>query len=221
MPARHTRPISLALLGLLLAGCGVADYEARMKEAQQRIKQYEEESKLLTDPVRTPMAKNESGQPVSVATFALRLPNTVSTQPSPVARAGLYYDYIPATISPTATAYPWVSVAFAKADDATFAETVMKGFTATGPVSTSQYTTRLKVPFSRTTFENETYWHSINLYKGSNQQVAIIYAVPKAQAQQAARAIDLSLDSFGIETSLSAAQKAYQPRGPLDRDVPR
>src|SRR5688572_15142530 len=83
MPARRTRPILLPLLGLLLAGCGVAEYEARMKEAQQRIKQYDEESKLLTTPVALPTAKNESGQLVPVATFHLRLPQTVSTQPSP------------------------------------------------------------------------------------------------------------------------------------------
>jgi len=220
MPARHTPPRYLPLVGLLLAGCGVTDYEARMKDTQQRIRLYEEESKLLTVPVNVPTAKNESGQPVPVASFTLRLPQTVSTTPSPEARGGMYYDYMPATIPPM-TAYPWVSLAFAKADDAKFAETVMKWFTATGPVSTSQYTTRLKVPLSRTTFENDTHWHSINLYKGTNQQVAIIYAVPKAQAQQAARAIDLSLDSFGIESSLAAAQKAYQPKGPLDRDVPR
>jgi hypothetical protein len=220
MPARHTRLMLVPLLGLLLAGCGVAEYEARMKEAQQRIKQYDEESKLLTSPVAVPTAKNESGQSVPVATFHLRLPQTVSTQPSPVARGGLYYDYVPTTIPPM-TAYPWVSVAFAKADDAGFAETVMKGFTATEPAKHTQHTTRLKVPFSRTTFENDTYWHSINLHKGSNQQIAIVYAVPKAQAQQAARAIDVSLDSFGFESSLSAAQKAYQPKGPLDRDVPR
>jgi hypothetical protein len=220
MPARHTRPILLTLLGLLLAGCGVADYEARMKETQQRIKQYEEESKLLGAPVSPPTAKNEAGQPTAVASFTLRLPQAISTQPSAEARGGLYYDYMPAVIPPM-TAYPWVSLAFAKADDAKFAETVMKWFTATGPVSVTPHTTRLKVPFTRTTFENETHWNSINLHKGAQQQVAIIYVVPKAQAQQAARAIDVSLDTFGIDSTLSAAQKAYQPKGPLDRDVPR
>jgi hypothetical protein len=220
MPARHTRPILLPFFGLLLAGCGVAEYEARMKEAQERVKRYEEESKLLAAPVKPPAAKNESGQLEAVASFTLRLPNTVSTQPSPEARGGLYYDYMPATIPPM-TAYPWVSLAFAKADDAKFPEAVMKWFTATGPVNVTPHTTRLKVPFSRTTFENDTHWHSINLYKGSNQQVAIIYVVPKAQRQQAARAIDLSLDSFGIESSLAAARQAYEPKGLLDREVPR
>jgi hypothetical protein len=220
MPARHTQPIFLPLLGLLLAGCGVADYEARMKETQQRIKQYEEESKVLGAPVGLPSAKNESGQLMTVASFALRLPLTVSNKPSPEARGGLYYDYMPAVIPPM-TAYPWVSVAFGKADDAKFAEAVMKWFTATGPVNVTQHTTRLKVPFTRTTFENETHWHSINLYKGTSQQMVIIYVVPKDKAQQAARAIDLSLDTFGIESTLNAAQKAYQPKEPLDRDVPR
>ncbi|MGL4552156.1 MAG: hypothetical protein ACRC33_13325 [Gemmataceae bacterium] len=222
MPARHARPILVPLATLLLAGCGAAEYEARMKETQERLRRYDEESKLLGTPAGLPTARAEDGTEAAVAQFVIRLPAWVPPQPSKEAWMGMYYGYSspPPKDQPVPAAMPWVGLAFAKADDANFPQESMKWFSATGPVNRSTVTTRLKVPFDRWTFENETTWYSVNLHKGSKQQVAVVVALPRSQAGQAGRAIDLSLDTFGFEGSLEAARKAYRPTGPLE-SVPR
>ncbi|NBO90884.1 MAG: hypothetical protein EBV06_00985 [Planctomycetia bacterium] len=220
MPVRFPRSMFTTLLGLLLAGCGVAEYEARLKETQQRVKRYDEEAKLLGPLVNLPVSKNESGQDTTPIQFALRLPVALSTQPSKDPRGGLFYDYLPAQVQASG-AFPWAAVAFSKKDDAGFPENLMKWFQADGNVKRQSYVTRHKVAFERTSFDHKEHSYWIHLHKGNQQQIAIVYAVPKVQANQNARAIDLSLDSFGFESALEAARKAYQPKGPLDREVPR
>jgi hypothetical protein len=61
------------LLLLAVAGCGLADYEKKMREADARVQHFDEENKLLGDPLNLPGA--DRAPPVDVF---LRPPRGVS-----------------------------------------------------------------------------------------------------------------------------------------------
>ena len=66
------RRLSFALLLLALTGCGLADYEKKMREADARVQRFDEENRLLGDPLTLP---TDHAPPVDVF---LRPPRGVS-----------------------------------------------------------------------------------------------------------------------------------------------
>lgn len=217
MPVRHALP---PLLSLLLIGCGAAEYEAKMKSAQERLKRHDEEVRLIGPPVSTPTAKNAAGDPAPVAAFFLRLPITLPTKPTdePV---GLFYDYVPAQ---KAGPFDRAKVAFAKADDADFANRVVRALGPTTQVTPTKVVTqppgRKGVAFTRMTFDGDAFSYSVNVHQDAAGQMAVVYQIYRGQAAAAARPLELSLDSFGFGSSMADAQKAYRPSGLLDGSVP-
>ena len=61
------RKLALAALpALALAGCGIADYEKKMQEAEVRVQRFDEENRLLGDPLILPPHKDMEGPPFDV-----------------------------------------------------------------------------------------------------------------------------------------------------------
>lgn len=67
----------VALPALMLAGCGVADYEKKMQDAEVRVGRFDDENKLLGDPLVLPPHKDKEGPPIDVF---LRPPKGVTNQ---------------------------------------------------------------------------------------------------------------------------------------------
>ena len=81
------RRLALAALPVLaLTGCGIADYEKKMQEAEARVKRFDDENALLGDPLVLPPRKEMEGPPFDVF---LRPPRGVAakdkTQPGELA----------------------------------------------------------------------------------------------------------------------------------------
>jgi hypothetical protein len=57
----------LVWLALTNSGCGLADYEERLKENRSRIKSIEDEGKLLGDPIDPPPPKQDGPNPLAFA----------------------------------------------------------------------------------------------------------------------------------------------------------
>ena len=67
----------VALPALMLAGCGVADYEKKMQDAEVRIGRFDDENRLLGDPLILAPRKDKEGPPIDVF---LRPPKGVTNQ---------------------------------------------------------------------------------------------------------------------------------------------
>jgi hypothetical protein len=108
-----------SLAGLLLCcavlpGCGLADYEARMAEAQERVKRFERENSLLDEPLDIPThkvtVKSPDGQTfedqVPVARVFLRPPRGISktAKNKDKAPGALFYQYPSRDAEPNAAA---------------------------------------------------------------------------------------------------------------------
>ena len=73
--ACHPTLLLLGLAALAPAGCGLADYEKKMREADARLQRFDEENKLLDNPLALP----SNGPPVDVF---LRPPKGIAKDPS-------------------------------------------------------------------------------------------------------------------------------------------
>ncbi|MFQ3591967.1 MAG: hypothetical protein SNJ82_02125 [Gemmataceae bacterium] len=211
-------------LGLLLSsGCGLAVYEAKMKEAQERLRQYEEETKIL-DPAERLLPPTKSIEPqmppMAVVEFHLRAPRGIASAQGPMtARLDLFYDYDP--LKPNAAApFERLSIAFAPLNQTSFADQLLSRLRATSQPKQSTGMTRLGLNYRRLEFDTESSSVAMFLFQGTKHWFAIVYFVTKGQLARAARAIEMSLNTFGFDGTLEAARQAVRPGGPLEY-VPR
>jgi hypothetical protein len=78
---------------LLLAGCGLQDYESRTAYEQKRIKYYDEENEQLEpNPITLPEPKEKEGQVIAKGSLFFRPPKGVSTTPNETSQ-GMFYRY--------------------------------------------------------------------------------------------------------------------------------
>lgn len=76
----------LALPALALTGCGIGDYEKKMQESEVRVERYDEENKLLGEPLLLPPRKDNEGPPFDVFLRPpLGVANKDKTQPGELA----------------------------------------------------------------------------------------------------------------------------------------
>ena len=97
---RHSRLVrmgGLAAVVCLAAGCGVADYEKHMVEAQNRLARFEEESRLLDAPLAIPQREDKEKVQRPLANLFFRPPHGISTTPANEndPRLRLLYSYQP------------------------------------------------------------------------------------------------------------------------------
>jgi hypothetical protein len=75
-----------ALAALALSGCGLAEYEKKMEEAEARLKRFDAENNLLGDPLALP-----TGDAAPSADLFLRPPKGVAKNPDDPRQAPLHY----------------------------------------------------------------------------------------------------------------------------------
>ena len=213
---------------LLFSGCGLADYEAKMKDAQERLRQYQEQEKLLDPAPRiNPPTKITDPQlpPTVVLDFQLRAPRGISSQAPANARLELFYDYRP--VKPQAAEpFQWLSLAFAPRSDSNFVSNLLGRLPALTQPKQSDGQTRLGLKYRRLEFESQSPLDgqlssvAVYLFQGTSHQLAVIFFVTKGQLARATRAIEMSLDTLGFDDTLAKARQAERPGGPLEF-VPR
>jgi hypothetical protein len=205
------------LVVLFAGGCGVADYESRMVDAQKRLEHFEEASRLLDSPLVPPLTVTKEGSKVPIANMFLRPPKGIADKPADEPRMRILYSYRRRTAGPVL----WVELAFGNQKE--FAGEVLSCFGATGKTS-QQRTVRDPVrnatnTFTTTEIEDEQFFYSINIHQDGKSQIAVIYHVPRGQRGAAARAVELSLASFAVGREANRQRDLYAKGSPLQ--VPR
>jgi hypothetical protein len=192
----------LAGLGLLVCGCGLADYEQKMTDAQARVQRYEEENRVLGPNLHMPMTTNDKGKKVRALDVFLRPPLGInpktSNQSDPL--GGRLYNYDRPRTNPVGS-FARVQLAVGDVKEKDFiAELIKAGW---GAVSHPAPTPRSVQPMNRpartfhtTEFEDGTYFYSVNVFRGRTRQVAVVYWVDRKQKDASKRALQISLESF-------------------------
>ena len=106
VPPRSFSRCVLLLLALAPAGCGLTDYENKMQVAEDRLKRFDDENKLLGDPLVLP-----AGDAPPLADVFVRPPKGVEKNPTDPKEAPLHY---PAKNAVCTDLYLWIG---AKDDD--------------------------------------------------------------------------------------------------------
>jgi hypothetical protein len=216
----------MALSVLAAAGCGLAEYEERMKSAQERVKRREMEDKDLGPPIDVPQKAEAKRPPVALARLFLRLPRGLSSTPGKEPRVAkeVLYVYNPVKANPPGL-FARAELAFGKASDTDFESNVL----ASLPRDPKPDPTTIKIPIqppgrqgitiSRTTFDYQALSYSVNVWKGRESNIAVIYVWNKG-AQGVAAQIKLSLETFAGEEEAGQLMGEFASGGPLNH-VPR
>lgn len=219
MPTRAATPLFLLTgLGLLVGGCGVAEYEKKMLEAQTQFQRFEEEQKQLGPPLNVPRVTDENKVQRDIATLYLRPPLGIGPNASNVAepRERLFYSYPPVDKDKPVNGVTLVELAVGDAlRDRDFANNVLRCFSATGGVAPRSNPVQVPgraepIHFQTTEFEDGQYFYSVNVWRGTKQQVAVAYWVRREQKAAARRALDVSLKTFAMDADAQAARLQYQ-----------
>jgi len=190
-------------LGLLVCGCGLADYESKMIDAQKRQEYFEEETRLLGDPKNaliSPKGLDKDGKEVPLAADVhLRPPLGIKTEPTRDPRADLYW-YPQST---SGVAFIRVGLAFGSPQQKDFATSVLKSLAAPGSVTGKPHSIqppgRSARTFEQYEFQDNQEFYSVNIWTGPRRQAAIIFVTPVAQKDATRRARDVSLGSFYVD----------------------
>jgi hypothetical protein len=207
----------LAGLGFLVCGCGLADYEQQMVSVQARQQHIEEEARLLDgSPLRMPVREDKNGTKAAVADLFLRPPAGIGNVPTNEAdpRGGLLYSYLPRQ-GKMVSAFARVEFAVGDLKNKDFAGDVLKTFTATSKPTSRQHKLhapgRLPHSFETFEFQDEQFFYSVNVMRGSYRQVAIVFWVtPPDKKEASKRAIQVSLESLAVDN------EKLNKVGPLD-----
>jgi hypothetical protein len=213
LPAPTPRTAALlAALALLPAGCGLSDYAAQMSSEASRVRQWEEEAKVLGDPLRMPQLPKKDDKEQTWNVF-LRPPHGISDKP--VAQQqdtklsqqyGPLVQYPGSQNSPTGIQALYLGVG---SDPKEFAGQVYSQF-ATNPGGESTVTIpRSEVLLSgtagaldpeirlkRKTHEGQALYQ-FNFYERGKVQVAVVFQLAKGNAAKADVAIRTSLGTLG------------------------
>jgi hypothetical protein len=202
------------LLVLGAAGCGLSDYEAKMRATQARLERFEQENKYLGNPLTMPTRK-EKDESVPLANVFLRPPRGIQTSPSEEPRSGLLYGYRPAKEG-AAGAFTVVELGFSSGQK-DFPADVLGLFPA-GGVSTRQRQVqppgRKALTFDTAEFEDDQHNYSVNVWRGGDPQVAVVYWVARGQWESARKVIELSLATFAADAEAGRLRSAFATRSP-------
>jgi hypothetical protein len=200
--------------GLLLAsGCGVADYEGKMLSAQKRLERYEEESRLLGNPLTLPSRDTKDAGKQRIAHLFLRPPKGISTtaENESEPRNRLLYSYRPRSAN---AAGGVALVELAAGDQKDFAAEVLRCVNPSGKAASRTREVRhplrqTATTFETTEFEDDQYFYTVNVWRGAKNQIAVVYWVFKDRRAGASKAVDLSLESFAVDAEASRQQKSW------------
>jgi hypothetical protein len=214
---RHGWLIGLALVS---GGCGLSAYEERMLKAQQSVQRFDDEARHLDEPIQPPRRPNKDGELYAIANVFLRPPRgigpTASNEKEP--RGGKLYTYRPRTEN-GARPFRFVEVAVGGADNKDFVNEVLQVLGA--PATTALRPRTLSVPgrapinLDSGEYESDAIIYSIHLAKAGNTQVVVVYWIDKAGRSGAARALNLSLETLGLNEEAVRLREQFNKGSPL------
>lgn len=213
--------LPLLLVVLLLPGCGLRDYEELMREAEAHEHHFDEQSKLLDEPLNAPTMKDkETGGNIPVAQFFLRPPKGIERTCEEAPREGLLYRY-PVRQASTAGPFLMMELAFGHDQKEFYKQKVEPHFRADRNTSDTSMVRVIDpdrgapLDFARYEFSEGNVLYSINVCQSGQLQIAIVYHISKGSVTNARQAMNLSLQSLGLGPgAASRQQQAYQRRSP-------
>jgi len=200
----RVRRLGLGLLVLTVPACGLSDYEALMREAQECEERFREEQKYLDKAVVPPTQKDDKGNDKPVAFVYFRPPKGIDAKPKE--QRGEMWRYV---ASPRGSDFNYVEMAFAAADDKDFVARILGnyGVAAGSPVQITPPWQAAPMTFDR----GESGNISINILRGP-KPVAVVFCYRRQES--ARKAIDLSLQSLGVDQTATAARQYYERKSP-------
>jgi hypothetical protein len=226
----------LCPLSFVLAGCGLSEYAGMMSSEAARVRQWDEETRLLGPPVKMPdlpKKKDKDGKDVEQRwSIFLRPPRGVSDTPTVVQASGQTQMFGPlvqyAAGSNTfgiRNVYLGVGV-----DQKEYVSTVFSQFGVTGggetvtiPRSLTVLDSTAKSPSAEVTVKRKTvetdFLYSFNIYERDKVQVAVVFQMDKGNGAKADAAIKESLATLGEGDDVGRLDKLYQKmnRKPLKK----
>lgn len=208
----RSRRIGLALLLLAVPACGLTDYEALMREAQEREALFRAEQKYLGPPLQIPTQKDKDEKEVPIANVFFRPPKGVDSKHKE--QSGMMWRY------PADSRSEFIAVELAFADEnKDFSRSVLDHFGRgdLSPSSPRQITPpgqKTPMSFEVWEFDGQTGYHSVNILKDSPKPVAIVFIFNKAKLDNARKVIELSLQSLGVDANSSAARQRSNQKSP-------
>jgi hypothetical protein len=206
----------LALLAAL-GGCGLSDYEARMREAQARLKRFDEENKLLGEPLQVPTRTDEKTKAVvPVADAFVRPPRGIMSMPEKEPRSGLLYRYPPAQGG--AAPFTQVEVAYGTGQK-DFVNEVLDRFGNTNEKPKKRQIRSAAGEQTRTIlsleFDDGPTGYSINIFLDEKTPLAVVFWLAPKQFVAARRTIEMCLEWTGAGPEADRLRKAFAYRSPL------
>lgn len=212
-PTVRWRRLGLALLLLAVPACGLSDYEKLMYEAQEREKRFRDEKKYLGTPVRIPTQKDKEDHDVPVVNMFFRPPLGIDSRPRP--RGDLMWRYPADTRGSDFKAVDLILAEDSK-DFASRVEISYEGSRRSArstPEITPLGQTEPMI-FDRWEWSSGQNGYSVNILRGSSKPVAIVYIYNRSQLDSARKAIELSLESLGVDQKVGAARQRYDQNSP-------
>jgi hypothetical protein len=227
------RRLALVLgVGFLVGGCGLSDYEDKMKAGQERVERFDELNKFLGAPLNTPPKKGQTPgdggllQPADVD-FFLRPPRGIVTAFDKGTKGQFLYHY-PAEGGDFSSMY--VGLSLSPTDN--LWNDILEPFGSFDPsaVTTTAITPRESaaqpLQFETTAFTlpgNPPLSYYIYVYKqvlpgkggepGRNAKAVIIYCIPpdKAATPDALKARNMSLETVALGEQAARERQDYRP----------
>jgi hypothetical protein len=209
-------------LALLAAGCGLADYEAKMREADARVQRFDEENKALDEPLTIPTVKEkETNRDVPLADLFLRPPKGIAKNGKWSEGSSPPLYYYPAASAGVCTDV-YLIFGDAKQDRDKFRGQVEALLHAPQPPPAWQprsYTPPGRPP---RTFDVAEFAAPANpptapavyvaAIDGGGSGVAVVFRMEQAKRKDADAAVTLSLESFAAGPEAQQARAAYGRR---------
>lgn len=215
-PSVRVRRFSLALLLLAVPACGLSDYEALMREAQERKERFDEEQTYLDAPVQIPKQKNKDGKEEPVAKLFFRPPKGIEAKPQSQPRNNLnIWRY---ARSKGGSDFAYVELALAE-DAKDFGSTVVGSYTTEDQAihrrqSVAHPELETSMLFDVWESKSGQQGYSINVLQGKGKPLAVIYHYNKGRSENVRKAIELSLQSLAIDQKAGAARGRYNQKSP-------
>jgi hypothetical protein len=215
-------PLLLASGALLLAGCGLKDYEEKMSAEAARVRSWDEETKVLGEPIKMPELPKKDGKEQTWNVF-LRLPRGVSEAPvvqQNSTLAQLYGDRL-AQYPGGSNSVGIQNVFVGVSDQKDYASAVLGqfGFAPGGEtavvvprspvlVSGTGKSLGTEITVKRKLVEGQSLY-SFNFYEHGAAQVAVVFQMQKDNGQRADAAIRSSLATLGAEDEVYPLRAVY------------
>jgi hypothetical protein len=209
---RGMKMLLLAAVALVVAGCGLSEYERRMGEEEDRLQYFDLEVKNLDDALVLP-PKKEGKKEIAPPDVFIRAPKGIRSVAEDSMYAGMLYRY---ARSGSATGSPFVEVLLAAAESKkNFRNDVLRVFPGVDPTHGKRVT---KPSPGRTPLQFDSWASEDNLtltyfyfHERGSMQVVVVYRVDKARTGGTTQTqIDMSLASLAVPPEAGRARAIYR-----------